>query len=195
MLFTQARFFGFLLLVCAVHWALRSARARKWWLLVVSYVFYGCFDWRFLGLLWASTLAEYGFGRAMEGRERAARRPLMIASVVLNLGLLGTFKYFDFFAASAEALLTWLGFAPSHATLSLALPVGISFYTFQTMSYTIDVYRGRDPGGAGACSTSRSTSAFFPQLVAGPIARAVQILPAVRRRRAASRSTSTCAPP
>jgi alginate O-acetyltransferase complex protein AlgI len=182
MLFTQARFFGFLLLVCAVHWALRPARARKWWLLVSSYVFYGCFDWRFLGLLWASTLAEYGFGRAMEGRERAARRPLMIASVVLNLGLLGTFKYFDFFAASAAELLTWLGFAPSHATLSLALPVGISFYTFQTMSYAIDVYRGRIQAERDLLDFALYIG-FFPQIGAGPITRAVQIQPQLKAPR------------
>jgi len=176
MLFTQVRFFGFMLVVFAVHWTLRSPRGRKRWLLAVSYVFYGCFDWRFLFLLWASTLLDYGFGRAMEGRERAARKPFMIASVVVNLTLLATFKYLDFFVDSAVELIAWFGFQPSRATLAVALPVGISFYTFQTMSYAIDVFRGRVQPERDLLDFALFVG-FFPQIGAGPITRAVQIGP------------------
>jgi alginate O-acetyltransferase complex protein AlgI len=179
MVFTELRFFGFLLVVFAVHWGLRAARTRKAWLLAVSYLFYGCFDWRFLSLLWASTLLDYGFGRAMEGRERAARKPFMIASLVVNLGLLSTFKYLDFFVDSAAELLTWFGFTPSHATLALALPVGISFYTFQTMSYAVDVYRGRVKPERDLLDFALFVG-FFPQIGAGPITRAVHIGPQLK---------------
>jgi alginate O-acetyltransferase complex protein AlgI len=186
MLFTQPRFFGFLLAVFAVHWTLRSARGRKWWLLAASYVFYGCFDWRFLGLLWLSTLVNYGLGRAMEGRERPARKPFMVASVVSDLLLLGTFKYCAFFVDSAVELLLLLGFHPSRPTLSLALPVGISFYTFQTMSYAIDVYRGRMRPVRDLLDFALFAG-FFPQIGAGPITRAVQIQPQLETPRSFAR--------
>ena len=176
MLFTQLRFAAFLAVVFCVHWVLRGPRARKAWLLASSYVFYGCFDWRFLLLLWLSTLVDYGLGRAMEHRERSARRPFMLISVGVNLLLLATFKYFDFFVGSAAELLTWAGFTPHRPTLDLALPVGISFYTFQTMSYAVDVYRGRLRPMRDLLDFALFVG-FFPQIAAGPITRAVHIRP------------------
>ena len=182
MLFTQARFLLFLLVVFAVHWALRSARGRKAWLLAASYCFYAAWDERFLALLIASTLIDYGLGRAMEGRERAARKPFMVASVVTNLTLLSTFKYLGFFAESARELASWLGFEASPFVLSIALPVGISFYTFQTMSYAVDVYRGRIAPERDLLDFALFVG-FFPQIGAGPITRAVQIGPQLKRPR------------
>ena len=182
MLFTQLRFFAFLLLVFAVHWGLRSARGRKAWLLATSYFFYGCFDWRFLGLLWVSTLVDYALGRAMEGRARPKRKPFMLVSVAVNLALLVTFKYFDFFADSAVRGLALFGFEASLPVIELALPVGISFYTFQTMSYAIDVYRGRMPPERNLLDFALFVG-FFPQIGAGPITRAVQILPQIKTPR------------
>ena len=176
MLFTQGRFLVFFLVVFALHWGLRSARARKLWLLVASYAFYAGWDWRCLSLLWLSTAVDYACARAMEGRERAQRRPWVVASVVANLGLLATFKYFAFFVDSAAVLLAWLGLETSRTTLAIVLPVGISFYTFQTMSYSIDVYRGRLAPVRDVLDFALYVG-FFPQIGAGPITRAVHFLP------------------
>src|SRR5262245_41999035 len=140
MLFTELRFFPFFLLAFTVHWLLRSDRWRKVWLLACSYVFYGAWDWRFLALLVTSTVLDYAVSLRI-GRS-ARPRVWMLASLVGNLGLLGIFKYCGFFLDSAVALLTWLGFRVDRPALAIVLPVGISFYTFQTLSYTIDVYRG-----------------------------------------------------
>jgi len=179
MIFTEGRFFGFFCVVFAVHWALRSPRPRKLWLLAVSYGFYACWDWRFLALLWATTALDYACARAMEGHaERPARRPWLCASVVLNLAKLGFFKYADFFVSSAAELLRWLGFEAHPSALGIALPLGISFYTFQTMSYTIDVYRGRQAAVRDGVDFALYV-AFFPHLVAGPIVRGVDLLPQI----------------
>ncbi len=140
MLFTEGRFFLFLALILAVHWALRWHRARKLWLLLASYAFYAGWDARFLSLIWLSTAVDYAAGRAMAGKEtRAERKPWLIASLVVNLSILGFFKYFGFFADSAVSFAGWLGLDVSPLTLNIVLPVGISFYTFQTMSYSLDV--------------------------------------------------------
>jgi len=177
MLFTEGRFFLFFLAVFAVHWGLRGARSRKLWLLAASYAFYAGWDARFLFLILASTLVDYGCGRAM-GRhpERRARRPWLVVSLISNLGLLGFFKYFDFFVESAAAFSGWLGIPVSVSSLGILLPVGISFFTFQTMSYSIDVYRGRLAPRRDPVDFALFV-AFFPQLVAGPIVRAVEFLP------------------
>ncbi len=153
-------------------------RARNGLLLLASYAFYGSWDARFLSLIVFSTLVDYGVARLMavipSGDRR--RKRLLLISLVSNLGLLGFFKYFGFFTTSAAEFLAALGLDVSAPTLQIVLPVGISFYTFQTLSYTIDVYRGR-------CEVERSLLnfatyvAFFPQLVAGPIERAVDLLP------------------
>jgi alginate O-acetyltransferase complex protein AlgI len=174
-LFVELRFLPFFLVVFASYWGLRGARARKLWLLLASLVFYGAWDWRFLGLLLFSTGLDYRVGLALE-RPGARRRAWLALSLAGNLGLLAFFKYFAFFTDSAVALLQALGFQAHRPTLAVLLPVGISFYTFQTLSYTLDIYRGN-------LRATRSLTdfalfvCFFPQLVAGPIVRATEFLP------------------
>jgi alginate O-acetyltransferase complex protein AlgI len=142
-IFTEPRFLVFFLVVLGVYWALRSNGPRKLWLLLVSCVFYCAWDWRFLGLLLFSAGLDYfvalGFGRT---RTPQGRRALLALSLTLNLGFLCFFKYYNFFVESGARLLTWLGLPASAPTLAIVLPIGISFYTFHTLSYTIDVYRG-----------------------------------------------------
>jgi alginate O-acetyltransferase complex protein AlgI len=143
----------------------------------MSFVFYAAWDWRFLSLIVASTLVDYLVGLGLARAQRAgARRALVMASLVANLGLLGFFKYFGFFVESAVQLGEWLGFAMSRPALEIVLPVGISFYTFQTLSYSIDVYRRRIEPTRDLLDLALFV-AFFPQLVAGPIVRAAAFLP------------------
>ena len=177
MVFTEPRFLLFLAVVMVVYWSLPRDSWRKGWLLATSYAFYAAWDWRFLGLIWISTLVDHWVGLAL-GRSEAAvrRRHLVTLSVVVNLGLLGAFKYFDFFVSSGGELLTWLGLGVSHTNLSIVLPVGISFYTFQTMSYTLDIYRRELEPRKNLLDVALFV-AFFPQLVAGPIVRARTFLP------------------
>lgn len=156
-------------------------------LLVASYYFYGTWDYRFLALIIVSTTVDYLCGLWLDVRRVAPDQPptrsgrdrlALLASLTTNLGILGFFKYYGFFATGAAELLSGMGFSAHPRTLDLILPVGISFYTFQTLSYTIDVYRGR-------ITTERSLLnfavyvAFFPQLVAGPIERAGRLLPQI----------------
>jgi D-alanyl-lipoteichoic acid acyltransferase DltB (MBOAT superfamily) len=160
-----------------------SVALRNGFLLLASYFFYGSWDYRFLGLLALSTALDYGFARAMgtPGQHAARRRKLLITtSVLVNLTILGFFKYYGFFARSFEALATRLGLHVHPWVLEVVLPVGVSFYTFQSLSYTIDVYRGQlapEP----SLLTFATFVAFFPQLVAGPIERATALLPVLRR--------------
>lgn len=164
----------------------RRQQALEWrnaFLLAASYVFYAAWDYRFLSLLVFSTLVDFAVGLALARRtEPQVRRRWLLVSLVSNLGLLGVFKYFDFFAHSFAALLGSLGFEAEPYLLELVLPVGISFYTFQTLSYTIDVYRGRI-GAERSLLNFAAFVAFFPQLVAGPIERAADLLPQFRRTR------------
>lgn len=176
MLFNTWSFAVFGLVVWAVYLVL-GRRAQNVWLVAASYVFYGMWDWRFCGLLLLSTVVDYIVALRLESATSPhARRLLLGVSLCTNLGILGFFKYFNFFADSAIALLGQLGFAADAPTLHIILPVGISFYTFQTLSYSIDVYRRqakpvRDP------IVFALYVAYFPQLVAGPIERATQLLP------------------
>jgi len=175
--FTSPIFLLFLALVLAGHWALAGLRSRKLFLLGASYVFYGWWDWRFLGLLWLSTAVDYtaGLGMARAGTPRG-RRAWLAGSLAINLGVLLTFKYWDFFAVQAAHALGSLGAHVTPATLGLVLPIGLSFYTFQSMSYTLDVYWRRHPPCTDAPDFALFV-AFFPQLVAGPIVRAAELLP------------------
>jgi len=181
--FNSVQYLVFLALIVGLYGLLRK-RGQNFLLLVASYVFYGAWDWRFLSLLWISTITDYFVGRGM-GRtdEQRTRRRLLAVSMVVNLGMLAAFKYFNFFADSAAALLDSVGLTADWPTLNVVLPVGISFYTFQTMSYTIDVYRRRIEPADNPLAFAVFV-AFFPQLVAGPIERARHLLPqfAVRRR-------------
>ena len=165
---------------------LRLMRRHRWQnllLLVASYVFYGWWDVRFLSLIVISTLVDYGVGRALgRATDEGLRRRLLAASMVTNLGILGFFKYFDFFVESFAGLVGAFGLQANVTTLNILLPVGISFYTFQTMSYTIDIYRGQ-LRPTGSLLNFATFVAFFPQLVAGPIERAVTFLPQVERPR------------
>lgn len=152
-------------------------------LLGASYYFYACWDWRFLPLILTTTLVNYFTAIGMEKSDDPRRHKwLMAASAVVSLGLLAYFKYFGFFAESAVDMLTWLGFNADIKMLNIILPVGISFYTFQTMSYTIDVYRGQ-------IKPTRSFTdfalyvAYFPQLVAGPIERSSSLMPQITNSR------------
>ncbi|MFG0318333.1 MAG: MBOAT family O-acyltransferase, partial [Planctomycetota bacterium JB042] len=146
-------------------------------LLVASYAFYAGWDWRFLSLIVASTVVDFAVGARLGRTEGTrARRALLALSLAVNLGLLGFFKYFNFFVDSGAAFLSWLGLEASPSTLSIVLPVGISFYTFQTLSYTIDVYR-RNLEPVRSPLDFALFVAFVPQLVAGPIVRAAHFLP------------------
>jgi len=184
MLFVEFAFFPFFLLVFAVHWSLPQHRARKAWLLLASYFFYGFWDWRFLSLILVSTLVDYVVGRKLITTHR--RKLWLLFSLGTNLGLLGTFKYLGFFVESAVEMLTVLGFQPHVPTLEIILPVGISFYTFQTLSYSIDVYRRQLEPTKDILDLALFV-AFFPQLVAGPIVRASQFLPQLVKRTPFSR--------
>jgi alginate O-acetyltransferase complex protein AlgI len=177
-LFDEFRFLFFFALCFLVHWSLRGHRARKLWLLGASYLFYAAWDWRFLGLIWLSTGIDYGVGLALSrpGLSRGARRAWLALSLTGNLGILGVFKYLDFFVDSAATLLAWLGLPMSPSSLQIVLPVGISFYTFQTLSYTFDVYRGQMRATRDLADLALFVG-FFPQLVAGPIVRARDFLP------------------
>jgi len=152
-------------------------------LLVASYVFYGWWDWHFLGLIALSTAIDYVAGLRIADAEdpRTAKRWVTL-SCISNLGILAAFKYFDFFLGSLGELLTSMGWEAAMPSLSLVLPVGISFYTFQSMSYSIDVYRG-DTEVARNPLHFAVYVAFFPQLVAGPIERSSRFLPQVSQPR------------
>jgi alginate O-acetyltransferase complex protein AlgI len=185
MLFNSIDFALFLPVVFALYWSLAryGLRAQNLLIVVASYVFYGWWDWRFLSLIAFSTLLDFGIGYMLGKEERVSRRKLLLAaSIGINLGLLGFFKYFNFFLDNFVTAFTVLGMPIQVGMLNVLLPVGISFYTFQTLSYSIDVYRRqleptRDPVAFAAYVS------FFPQLVAGPIERATNLLPQFQRPR------------
>lgn len=176
-LFHSFTFAGFFAVVWVVHWALRErVQARLIWLTLASWVFYSGWDWRFTGLLWLSTAVDYVCARKIAGSSAKGRRRWMWVSATVNLGILATFKYLNFFASSTALALQSLGLEADWVTLEIVLPVGISFYTFQTLGYTIDVYRGRVEAVSNPWQFAAYV-AFFPQLVAGPIERASALLP------------------
>jgi len=174
---TSLTYVAFLGIVFAAYWTVGRRRAQNALLVVASYAFYAWWDWRFCSLMAVSTLVDYFVGLGLARTERPhRRRALLVVSLVCNLGLLGFFKYSDFFISNFQALIESLGLRSSGYTLRLILPVGISFYTFQTLSYSIDVFRRRiEPTRAFIDYCAYVT--FFPQLVAGPIERAGRLLP------------------
>ncbi len=158
---------------------MRWRRAQNALLLAGSYLFYGWWDWRFLGLLLLSTVIDFSVAQALSRSSEAGRRKLLVGlSVASNLSILGFFKYFNFFADTLVTTLAGVGLQLDAVTLEVILPVGISFYTFQTLSYTIDVYRRRMEATDSLLDFAVFV-AFFPQLVAGPIERAQRFLPQV----------------
>lgn len=179
MIFNSLHFLWFFALVWGSYWLLRkSVRWQNLLLLGASYFFYGYWDWRFLGLIVISTLVDFGCGLAMERHadDPALKKRFLWVSLVVNLGALAFFKYFNFFMDSARVMLEEMGFDGGDWSLRIILPVGISFYTFQTLSYSIDRYRGAVPAERNLINFAFFVS-FFPQLVAGPIVRARDFLP------------------
>ena len=181
MLFTSIEFLVFLPVVFSLYWLLRK---RLQWqnLLVVaaSYLFYGWWDWRFLLLIAFTTLCSFTSGLLIKPeRSRRHNMTIMWLNIGINLGILGLFKYYDFFASELASL---LGCNGDSVMLHLILPVGISFYTFQALSYSIDVYRGKMEPTRDVVAFFAYVS-FFPQLVAGPIERATNLLPQFLRER------------
>ena len=182
MAFNSLVFLAFFAVFYACYLGLyRHAGRRNALLLAASFCFYGFWDWRFLGLLWFSTLVDFSVARAMGAQQDPIRRRrLLLVSIGSNLGVLGLFKYYDFFWQSLSPFLAAAGLAPQTGLWQLVLPLGISFYTFQTLGYTIDVYRGRIQPAANLLHYALYV-AFFPQLVAGPIERAQRLLPQFAR--------------
>lgn len=170
MLFNSVDFFLFLPIVFAIYWAIqRSLRLQNTFLVLASYIFYGWWDWRFLGLIIFSTLLDYTLSRNMN-------KVKLWLSLIGNLGVLGFFKYYNFFLESWIDAWGSIGVEMYASTMKIILPVGISFYTFQTLSYSIDVYRGKLKPAKDPIAFAAFVG-FFPQLVAGPIERAVKLLP------------------
>jgi D-alanyl-lipoteichoic acid acyltransferase DltB (MBOAT superfamily) len=179
MLFNSLTFLVFLPAVFCIYWFVlhKNLLARNVFLLLASYVFYGWWDWRFLSLIAFSTLVDYYVARFIAtSYSQKKRKLLLVVSLIVNLGLLGFFKYVNFFVDSWVDAFNGLGIAMNTSTLNIILPVGISFYTFQTLSYTIDVYRGNLQASRKLIDFATYV-AFFPQLVAGPIERATNLLP------------------
>jgi alginate O-acetyltransferase complex protein AlgI len=185
MIFNSIEFLLFFPVVLMLYYRL-GRRAQNVWLLAASYFFYGWWDWRFCSLLLVSTVVDYACGLGMV-RHPARKRAWLLLSMATNLGILGFFKYFNFFVDTAAALLTTVGLQAHVPVLQIILPVGISFYTFQTMSYTIDVYRGHLKPTRSLLDFAVYV-AFFPQLVAGPIERATHLLPQFASPRVVTRA-------
>jgi alginate O-acetyltransferase complex protein AlgI len=165
----------FFIAVFSVYWIL-GRRLQNLWLLAASYGFYAAWDWRFLGLIVLSTVVDFIAGRRIDGSGSVlARRGWLALSLSVNLGILGLFKYANFFLASLQDLANAVGWNLSAPVLDIILPVGISFYTFQTLSYTLDIYLGRLKPTDSILDFAAFV-AFFPQLVAGPIVRAREFL-------------------
>lgn len=183
MIFTDPLFFLFFAVVFSLYWLIRWNSVRKLFLLCSSYAFYAVWDWRFLSLIIISTLVDYSIGMPMQRSSSGShRRLLVITSLLVNLGILGVFKYYNFFVESLQRLCGLLGVHVSTMTLEIVLPIGISFYTFQTLSYTIDLYRKKIEVERSLLNFALFVS-FFPQLIAGPIVRAADFLPQLKKKK------------
>ncbi|MEN8202655.1 MAG: MBOAT family O-acyltransferase [Bacteroidota bacterium] len=185
MLFNSIDFAIFLPVVFLLYWFVvqRNLSLQNALLVMASYVFYGWWDWRFLSLIIFSSGVDFFVGRRLSRTENPKHRTaFLLLSIFVNIGFLGVFKYFNFFAQSFADAFTLFGAEIEPARLKIILPVGISFYTFQTLSYTIDVYRRKMEAGDDIISFFAFVS-FFPQLVAGPIERASNLLPQFYRKR------------
>ena len=185
MLFNSLTYWVFLVFAFVVYWWLNNRLAiqlRNVFLLFASYYFYASWDERFLLLIIASSIVDYLCGKFIFKSETQFKRKLFLAiSIITNLGMLGFFKYYNFFIESFIDFATLWGFSANKNTLSIILPVGISFYTFQTLSYSIDIYKRKLEPVSNIISFFTFV-AFFPQLVAGPIERAVNLLPQIQKR-------------
>jgi alginate O-acetyltransferase complex protein AlgI len=185
MLFNSLSFLLFLPIVFTLYWSVnkRGLQLQNALLLVSSYFFYACWDWRFLFLLLFSTALDYFTGIKMEEAQSQGFKKIWFwLSVSINLGFLGVFKYYNFFADSFAAALSGIGIQTNFWTLKVILPVGISFYTFHGLSYVIDIYKDRIKAERDIITYSLFVS-FFPLLVAGPIERATHLLPQIKKKR------------
>ena len=179
MLFNSFQFALFLPIVFVLYWFVfnKNLNIRNIFLLVISYIFYACWDYRFLLLIILSTLVDYFIGIKISETNKIKKRKLFLfTSLIVNLGLLGFFKYYNFFIENWIDLMNKFGFNSNLESLNVILPVGISFYTFQTLSYTIDIYK-RKITPTNNLVNFAAFVVFFPQLVAGPIERASNLLP------------------
>ena len=185
MLFNSFEFAIFLPVVFLTYWFFLKNN-RKWqnlFLLIASYLFYGWWDPRFLVLILFSTIVDYSIGINMSRTDSISKKKLfLIISLIVNLGILGFFKYYNFFLDNFIELSKIFGFQANISSLNIILPVGISFYTFQTLSYTIDIYRGKLNPTKDFITFAAFVS-FFPQLVAGPIERATALIPQFQKER------------
>jgi len=182
MFFNSLEYFVFLAIVLALYYSF-SHRWQNYMLLAVSYFFYGYWDYRFLSLMLISTVVDFFAGRIVDhATTESKRRTFLAISMIVNLTFLGFFKYFNFFIDSAERVLSAAGMGFSAPVLYVILPAGISFYTFESMSYVIDVYR-RKVKSTDNFFDFALFIAFFPKLVAGPIMRIDDLLPQIERKR------------
>jgi alginate O-acetyltransferase complex protein AlgI len=185
MLFNSLSFLLFLPIVFTIYWRAnkKSLQLQNLLLLLASYFFYACWDWRFLFLLLFSTALDYFTGLKMEqAKNQGIKKKWFWLSIIINLGFLGIFKYYNFFADSFAQALSGLGIQANFWTLKVILPVGISFYTFHGLSYVIDIYKERIQPERNVVTYSLFV-AYFPLLVAGPIERATHLLPQIKKRR------------
>jgi D-alanyl-lipoteichoic acid acyltransferase DltB (MBOAT superfamily) len=185
MLFNSIDFGIFLQIVFLLYWFIvnNNLKLQNFLIVVASYVFYGWWDWRFLSLILFSTLVDYTIGNRLSNQENQTKRKILIwTSLLVNLGFLGFFKYYNFFLDNFLTAFSFFGHPINQQGLNIILPVGISFYTFQTLSYTIDVYRKKLEPTKDFIAFTAFVS-FFPQLVAGPIERATNLLPQFYKKR------------
>lgn len=185
MLFNSFDFAIFLPLVFFIYWFVtnKSLKLQNAFIVAASFLFYGWWDWRFLLLMVASASIDYVVGVQLDKEENKLKRKfLLFASMGANLGILCFFKYFNFFIENFNTAFSFLGYSLGYSSLRIVLPVGISFYTFQAMSYTIDVYK-KDLKPTHSFIDYFAFISFFPQLVAGPIERATHLLPQFQRER------------
>ena len=185
MLFNSINFAFFLPLVFFLYWfvANKNLKLQNFLIVVASYIFYGWWDWRFLSLILFSTIIDYLVGRGLEKQKNKTKRKLLLwTSIAVNLGFLGFFKYYNFFIENFVEAFSFFGHPINPQGLNIILPVGISFYTFQTLSYSIDVYKRKLEPTKDFIAFMAFVS-FFPQLVAGPIERATNLLPQFYKKR------------
>lgn len=185
MLFNSIDFAFFLPIVFILYWfvANKNIRIQNALIVFASYVFYGWWDWRFLTLILFSTVVDFTVGQQLQKQKSTVNRKVLLwTSITINLGLLGFFKYFNFFVESFTSAFSFFGGEIQSTSLDIILPVGISFYTFQTLSYTLDVYKRKLEPTSDFIAFSAFVS-FFPQLVAGPIERATNLLPQFYKQR------------
>ena len=185
MLFNSIDFAIFLPIVFILYWFVtdKNLKLQNFLIVVSSYIFYGWWDWRFLSLILFSTIVDYTVGLRLLKQENPTKRKILLwTSIIVNLGFLGFFKYYNFFLDNFITAFSFFGTEIKANTLNIILPVGISFYTFQTMSYSIDVYKRKLEPTKDFIAFSAFVT-FFPQLVAGPIERATNLLPQFCKKR------------